>query len=125
MEHVLDSAVAELKLGMIPTSCPSSRVMIWRNAGKSSVPSGTDVVTATTSTALPVAFSLSAPVCVEVGKVRFDGNTLKKACQPDFFLDVYPAGKLVAVQTTPPEALGMCDVQHSHCSCPARSPQPQ
>lgn len=71
MGHVLDSAMAELKLGMIPTSCPSSRVMIWRNAGKSSVPvpSGTDVVTVTTSTALPVAFSLSAPVCVEVGKV--------------------------------------------------------
>lgn len=109
--HVLDSAVAELKLGMIPTACPSSRVTIWRDAGKSSVPS------VTASTASPVAFGLSAPVCVEVGKVLFDGNTLKKACQPDFFLDVCPAGRLVAVQTTPPEALGMCDVQHSHCSC--------
>lgn len=85
MGHVLDSAVAELKLGMIPTSCPSSRGTIWRDAGKSSVPSGTDVVAVTISSTLLVAFALSAPVCVEVGKVLFDGNTLKKACQPDFF----------------------------------------
>lgn len=47
MGHWLDSAVAELKLGMIPTSCPSSRVTIGRDAGKSSVPSGTDVVPVT------------------------------------------------------------------------------
>lgn len=58
------------------------------------------------------------------GRVLFDGNTLKKSCQPVFFLDVCPAGKLVAVQTTPPEALGMCDVQYSHCSCLPWSLQP-
>lgn len=58
------------------------------------------------------------------GRVLFDGNTLTKSCQPVFFLDVCPAGKLVAVQTTPPEALGMCDVQHSHCSCLPWSLQP-
>lgn len=45
---------------------------------------------------------------------------LRKPVNLIFFLD----GKLVAVQTTPPEALGMCDVQHSHCSCLAWSLQP-
>lgn len=58
------------------------------------------------------------------GESLLDRNTLKKACQPDSFLDVCPAGKPVAVQTTPPEALGMCDVQHSQCSCLAWSLPP-
>lgn len=83
------------------------------------------MVAVTASTVLLVAFTLPAPVCMEVGKAQLDGSTLKKACQPDFFLDICPAGKLVVVQTTPPEALGMCDVQHSRCSCLAWSLQPQ
>lgn len=50
---------------------------------------------------------------------------LRKDVDVIFFLDVYSAGKLVEVQTTFPEVLGMCDVQHDHRSCPAWSLQPQ
>ena len=83
------------------------------------------MATVTAGTGLLMALALSAPLCVGVGEVQFDGNIPKEGCRPDFFLDVYPAGKLVEVQTTPPKALGMCDVQHGHCSCPAWPLQPQ
>lgn len=79
----------------------------------------------TASTGLLVALTLSAPVYMGVGKVQCDGNILKEGCQPDFLLDVYPPGKLVEIQLTPPEALGMCDVQCGDCFCPARPLQPQ
>lgn len=49
-----------------PTSCPSSRVTIWRDKspGKSPVSSGSDVEAVTASRALLVPFALSALVCL-------------------------------------------------------------